>query len=935
MHPWIVQFDSLLQDGYNGAINRDFYSESSPVCKLYGYFAISRATIDRDGIKAEIKGETVWLDDPITKDYEFIFNYLEPPETLTQSTISFVNTLSETSLSLGIYDFDGDYKDSLTKDFSDIAAGFFVGGDEPTADDSAELFYENDIDQRVISKQFSLALSSDDWDTQNNYSLDSAYADTYMNVVAPSISEYNYFYHLDIPDTLSQVVDGDGKLWYPLLPSRLLTEPAMIPHYELYKPDGNTLVLTHSFMQPFTPVGSNPYSSGSGGGGYIKLYVSGVGEGCFSLLFYDNEESGVYSGKLEIDVEAELSNATFVVRYGDADYEPQILLSTTAGFSRKTVDFDIPYATAIVISLEGNTGDTGEALVYSVKFAGTTFSGQDFVDYNHNWYVGFNYDDEPIVVEAGETLDKMELSFSSIDWPENRIGRFRIRPRDSDKILVATDDISGILSERAEFDSDSAMFSSSQDGVVAPDWLDGSGYGYLGFGNTNSRLFKSYSYSDGYIYRGRLLRADQVLGVWSVEKDGSTVTPTAISTSGDKFYLEPFMVEKEKVFDSVVDNSRTTGDIEYHVGINTYKAASAAFYKQVYDEETEEWSWDNYRNDNLTDSDYSDHPYVLLSFSESDYYEKDGDYYRAKVVFSIKRLEGDGFHKAIVFRCGSFYDLLYKHGEEQAAKYGVESSFSSIVGDGTVSRESGSGNNITGDGTSFLSDFQAGDVMYVDGFSSIPPGVVLRVISNTEMYVNGYDEIDEKEYRFYPREYRLLETIQSPNNVLWPVPETTSTTVDYPSENDFIDSVREGNESWAANEVYGYASVEKVFGSLLESFDDLPIFESNADYRICKFYIVPIKYTGLIIDVLDDGDNVVESIDFEAASGIDISSVAREYSGLCGNKYAFVDIDDLKILEIQITAPIMKLGKLLLDDQLNARIINPAKIGTYRVISSE
>lgn len=934
MYPWIVPFGrSAFDDGYNSTLSRDMYYESSPTCKLYGYFAIVQATIDCASMTAEITGRTVWLESPVDKDYDTIFSQTEPPETVTQSVVSFINTLTESSVSIDVYDFDGNLLDSFTKDFEDIAAGFFVGGSDFEDMSDSDLFYENEIYQNVASSTFSILGSSTSWSNANSYSLDDSYIDTYMNVVAPCMSEYNYFYHLDIPCSLSQVVDGDEKLWYPLLPSSLSQEPAMIPHVEYYKAS-QELVLTHSFMQPFTPVGSYPYSSGAGGS-YVLMHTCGVSTS-YSMLYHDSEEAGLSSGKLIFDFEADLNGGTLSITYWDSAYEEHVLLSTLESFARKTVEYDLSDVTAIYIQLSGVDSQMDDAKIYSAAFAGVEYTPQDITDYNHNWYPGFDNTltecDCPVLVEDEESLDKIELKFSSLDWPETRTARFRVRPRSGDKALVASKSEDDIITENETFDSESALLSSTHSLVTAPDWLDDSGYGYLGFGNTSSRLWKQYSYPL-YLYNGRLLKADHAIEAWSCEKDGSTVTPTAISTSGDKFYLDPLLVEEEKTFDSVVDNSRTTGDIDYYLGTKAYRATDAALYKQVYDEETEEWSWSNYRNESLTSSDYSDHPYVLLNFSSSDYYEKDGDYYRAKIVFTIKRFE-DTVNKAVVFKYGSLLDLLYKHGEQSATKYGVAKSFSRVKGSGTVSKESGC--NVFGDSTDFLSTATPGDVIYISGNIGYPPAVITRVVSDTEIEVDGYDSFEDEEYWIYAKEYNLLEGSTTPENALWPIPSLTSTSVEYPSENDFIDSVREEVESWAAVESWGYAAVDKVFGAVQEdSFPYLEAFETNADYRICKLYIVPLKYTGLIIDVLDSEDNVIDSIEYTASSSIDITSSAREYEDLSGEKYAFVDVEDLKILEIDITAPIMKLGKLLLDDQLNARIINPDNIGTYRDITAE
>lgn len=912
MYPWIVNFNQ--EANYQYQFESDYYDGAGyPVCKLHGYFAISDCLVDRASHIVTISGVTEWFEEPVTADIYSVFEEADNGTTITSSTLSFVNTLTSASPSVCVVDFDGDIKSSIAEDMAVVLDGCAAYISSKYSGSQTE-FEEAYADRYYVSDEID-DIVAEDPDDLNNNNEQLTYAehsvDCGRQVFAVQPTEYNYFYHLDIPDSLSQVVGGDDKLLYPLLPSIYVSSPVMIPHLEYFKPDGNTLVLTHSFLPPFTAVGTYPYSH-SGDEGYVEMLV----------IKSEHWQSFFYEGGpvvIEIDLEVQLGNGYFSKYIEDSEnwYE-----DFYESFSRTTITItltDEEYNYLDLYLYTEEEADHNSVKFYSVKLDGIEQDIEAMIDPEGD--IGFwgidedDFSDYMPIYHSGESGEEMQLKYSSLDWPEHRRVTLAVRPMDGDSIISIAEEPEDLFA--AALNDTSYLASGSFNmkwGYGGESYIDGLPIGVsIGYG-----VWRFY---------GTRFHSDQLVNAWLSVSSGAV---SELSPSADgKYDISPLLIDNELTVEPV-----TMSPAAHSLDDNVTGAAyftSVDIYKEQYNSGSGQWEFVLY-DSVVFDYDWYNLPESLAGYFSfpvtTDYfYTKESVSYRCKFVFNYKSLpDGGTGYPVFLARVASAHEHLRFKDEESLAK-----SLCGMKGKDATGRVAiTSGNNIvTGSGTEFLSEISIGDCVKIGSGSEIHE--VCKINSDTEIeLLTDCDSTLSNQYlRIYPGGWYDVGSLSSGN--LYSLTDATlSKAVEYPEFSGYpqFDTIVSSLGSW------GSSSSEPAvyFGSYIDPSEFSYEILTPADYRFKKLYIAPVNFSGLVFDVYID-DEFVRTVTAALETPY-INSDAREYTALDGSTWAFIDSDKLELLEVQITAPIMKLGKLLLDDQLQARIINPYKLGFLRHVTN-
>lgn len=909
MYPWIVKFNQEASD-YEYLFEGDYYyNEGYPICKLHGYFVIDSCVVDRQYHSVSMSGITKWFSTPVEATIYDIFLDVDNDTAVTQSSLSFVNTLNSVSPTVCTIDFDGDIKSSKSVDMEEVLSGCssyisnkYSGGQFN--------YPENYSDRYLVSDWMPYVASEDPEDTYHNYeeipfaAFDVDYG---KQVFSIQPTEYNYFYHTDIPVSLSQVCDIDGKLWYPLLPSVYSCEALMIPHLEYYRPNGKDLVLTHSFLPPFTETGTYPYLNSSGEG-YVEMIVTNSDQ--VQLFIYEDGPA-----EIQIDFEIELGNGLFIVYTDEGGVENYYYLSSSSRVTQTfTVSDPVDNYFALVLMTE-ELADNNKVTFYSIKINGIKQDLEELTNpYGGTHFYGYEWvriiNDYLPIYYPPDYCEEIELKYSSLDWPENRRVEIIIYPVEGDSIIAISDNPEQLLGN----------------GLVDTSCMAYANFvmrwGYGGETMIDSLPTAFYSGFGIWTFYGARLHSDQLLQAW-VSVSSSSLVEISPSSNG-KYDVSDLLVDDSVVIveQAMSPSSHTLkkqySEIAYYTSVD--------IYKEEYNPVSEEWEYTLY---DTVAFDYSwyDWPNVEAGrfnfpVSTDYFYTKEGTSYRCRFVFNCKSLfnGGTGYPKFLA-RIASPHEHIFFKSEET-----LVNSFCGAKrrrATGLVSITNGSA-VVTGDGTKFTDEVTPGDYIQISTSQEIHE--VAKINSDTELELTLYCDstLSSKIMSIFPG---WFGTNIIPEGGTYTLLDTTvSKSVNYPEFSEFtqFNSVVSGVSSWD----FTTSQPATHFGSVLDSGYSIDCITA-ADFRYRKLYIVASKFSGLNFDIYID-DEYIRTISATLDSPY-VNVNAREHTALNGKKWVFFDADDIEILEAQITAPIMKLEKLLLDDQLQARILNPGKTD-FRIV---
>lgn len=907
MYPWIVNFNQ--EANYQYQFESDYYDGAGyPVCKLHGYFAISDCLVDRASHIVTISGVTEWFEEPVTADIYSVFEEVDNGTTITSSTLSFVNTLTSASPGVCVVDFDGDIKSSIAEDMAVVLDGCAAYTSSKYSGSHTE-FEEAYVYRYYVSDEIDDIVAEDPDDLNNNneqltYAEHSVDYDKQVFAVQPA--EYNYFYHLDIPDSLSQVVGGDDKLLYPLLPSIYVSSPVMIPHLEYFKPDGSTLVLTHSFLPPFSAVGTYPYLHS--GDEYVEMVVTNP----------DQVQQFVYEGpaaEIRVDFEADIGNGTLVLYTAEGVTENYYFYSS---FSRTVETFtlgDEAYNLLELALMTEESEDENRAKFYSIKVNDVEQDLESMIG-GSELCIFYGYEggnDYLPVYYPGESDESFELKYSSLDWPEHRRVSLVVRFMSGDKIIAVAEELEDMFAPA--LDDASYLARGSLDmkwGYGGESYIDGLPLNVLvGFGTWR--------------FYGARFHSDQLVQAWlSVS---STAVSELTAAADGKYDISPHLIDN-----ALTVEPTTMSPAVHSLDDNVTGAAyftSVDIYKEQYNSGSGQWEYVLYDSVPF-DYEWYSLPESLAGYFSfpvtTDYfYTKESVSYRCKFVFNYKSLpDGGAGYPMFLARVASPHEHLCFKDEESLVR--SLCNMKAFDATGRVAISSGS-NIVTGTGTEFLSELSIGD--YVKIGTGSETHEVCKINSNTEieLLTDCDSTLSNQYFRIYPSGLYDVGNL-SGGKLYFLTDATLSKAVEYPEFSSYpqFDSIVSSLESW------GSSSSEPAvyFGSYVEPSEYSYEIVTPADFRLMKLYIAPVEFSGLVFDVYID-DEYIRTVTAALETPY-VNSGAREYASLGGDVWAFMD--EVELLELQITAPIMKLGKLLLDDQLQARIINPYKLGFLRHVTN-
>jgi len=616
--------------------------------------------------------------------------------------------------------------------------------------------------------------------------------------------------------------------------------------------------------------------------------------------------------EIQIDFEAELGNGLFVLYTDEGGVENYYYFSS---FSRVTQTFTVSDPAdnlfALVLMTEEAT-DNNKVRFYSITINGIKQDLEELTNpYGDAYFYGYEgLNDYLPIYYPPDSCEEIELKYSSLDWPENRRVEIIIYPVEGDSIIAISDKPEELL----------------DNGIVDASYMAYGNFiirwGYGGETMIDSLPLAFYSGFGIWTFYGARLHSDQLLQAWVSVSSSSLVE--IFPTSNGKYDVSGLLVDDSSIVaEQVMSPSshilqKTFSEIAYYTSVDIYKeeydALSGEWKYALYDTVPFNYSW--YDWPNVEAGRFS------FPVSTDYFYTKEGTSYRCRFVFNCKSLfkGGTGYPKFLA-RIASPHEHIFFKSEETLVN--------SLCGakrrraTGVVSVTSGS-NIVTGDGTKFTDEVIPSDYIQISAGEEIHE--VAKVNSDTELELTLYcdNTLSGKIMSIFPGWY---STNIIPEGGTYALLDTTvSKSVNYPEFSEFtqFNSVVSDVSSWDSTT----SQPATHFGSVLDSGYSIDCITA-ADFRYRKLYIVASKFSGLNFDIYID-DEYIRTISATLDSPY-VNANAREYTALNGKKWVFFDADDIEILEAQITAPIMKLEKLLLDDQLQVRILNPGKTD-FRIV---